>query len=227
MGFYVVPQMHFVPPAIFGKGDISMMYETHPVNPRPYFFTAYYLIELAYHIEGLVYHAIQKPGNDFVEMFLHHLITVILIILSYMSSQYYIGILVLWVHDWADLFIGVIRTVMDCCGNIPTVTIYAFLMTSWIYSRCVLMPFVIMPSVFKNKNYVIVQDFTSMFLYSMLIILTILNYYWCFLLLKMGYRVATTGYSTDLQNQIGVTIEDKEIAEKQRDKIKEFKDKNE
>lgn len=48
----------------------------------------------------------------------------------------------------------------------------------------------------------------------MLAILTILNYYWCALLLRMGYRVATTGYATDLQNKIGVNIEDKEIDEK-------------
>lgn len=58
MGFYVVPQMNFVPGTLFGTGDTSLMYATHPVNPMPFFFSAYYLIELAYHVEGLIYHAI-------------------------------------------------------------------------------------------------------------------------------------------------------------------------
>lgn len=147
-------------------------------------------------------------------MFLHHLITVTLIVLSYMSCHCYIGILVLWLHDWSDLFIGAIRTVMDCCGTKPTVGIYACLMVTWIYSRCYCMPFVVMPSIFKAEHhYILNQDFTGMFCFTMLIILSILNFYWCFLLMRMGYRVAVTGYATDLQNKIGVNVEDKEISE--------------
>lgn len=132
-------------------------------------------------------------------MFLHHLVTVSLIVLSYMSCHYYIGIMVLWVNDWSDLFIGAIRTVMDCCGNGPTVGIYSLLMVTWIYSRCYCMPVIIMPTLFQSpQNYLIIEDYTGSFCFIMLGILTILNYYWCFLLLKMGYRVATTGFATDL-----------------------------
>ena len=58
MGYYVVPQLHFVPASLLGSGDTSLMYATHPVNPRPFFFSAYYLIELAYHFEGMISHAI-------------------------------------------------------------------------------------------------------------------------------------------------------------------------
>lgn len=58
MGLYVVPQMSFAPFQLLGTGSSLTTYDTYPINPRPFFFTAYYLIELGYHFEGLIYHAI-------------------------------------------------------------------------------------------------------------------------------------------------------------------------
>lgn len=42
--------------------------------------------------------------NDFVEMMLHHVLTVILYTASYQINCVELGILVVYTHDWADMF---------------------------------------------------------------------------------------------------------------------------
>lgn len=47
--------------------------------------------------------------NDFVEMFIHHLVTILLMTLSWTSNTVRIGTLVLVVHDCADIFMEAAR----------------------------------------------------------------------------------------------------------------------
>ena len=46
-------------------------------------------------------------------MLLHHIITIVLLSVSYLSDQVYIGILVLFLHDISDFFLFLSRICND------------------------------------------------------------------------------------------------------------------
>ena len=84
---------------------------------------------------------LNKPKNDFAEMFLHHLATAILIMGSYMTNSFCGGAVVMFVLDHADVWIGMIRVVMDACST-PVISLVAFCFgTMFVYTRIIVFPF--------------------------------------------------------------------------------------
>jgi hypothetical protein len=75
-------------PTMFGNGNIQYLYSDWPFNKIPYLLRAYYMIGLSYHVEATLHHLVHPAQNDFYEMLLHHYITIILIVGSYMSSYW-------------------------------------------------------------------------------------------------------------------------------------------
>jgi len=106
-----------------------------PFTEMPKHLKFYYIMSLSYYLEDLVFHLIQSPNSDYYEMILHHLVTAMLIFASYFNSLWNFGIFVLMQMDIADVFIGLIRVLMDFIWKPVTVLIYLGIMYSFIHFR--------------------------------------------------------------------------------------------
>jgi hypothetical protein len=84
----------------------------------------YYMFQLGFYLQAIValitFETKRKVGNkktkqvilfyflfikDFIELCIHHSVTILLIIFSYCSSQHRIGLNVLIIHDFSDIFL--------------------------------------------------------------------------------------------------------------------------
>lgn len=91
------------PPVLGGKGEIREAYLI--LNEAPGFaLKYYYFVQLGYHFHSLLYMLVFSPiRNDFIEMLLHHLVTIILIGGSYLANYCAMGALVTFTHDIGDV----------------------------------------------------------------------------------------------------------------------------
>jgi len=94
---------------------------------------------LGYHCESTLAMFVRKPQNDFFEMCLHHVLTIPLIAYAYVGRYGPTILIITLIIDNSDIWIGLIRGVMDLVNKAVTVIILILLLTSWIYFRIFLM----------------------------------------------------------------------------------------
>lgn len=67
----------------------------------------YYMISMAFYWSLTVTQFFDIKRKDFWQMFLHHMVTLLLMALSWVCNLHRAGSLVLVVHDCADIFLEV------------------------------------------------------------------------------------------------------------------------
>jgi len=135
LGFYVLSDTEFHTPLMFGSGDLRYLLSDWPFTRLPRFFKLYYMAGLSYHIEDLLSHFFHPIQNDFFEMLLHHYITILLIVSSYMLNFWNFGIIVMIQMDFCDILVAAIRVIMDFSHKAVALTVYLSLVASWVYFR--------------------------------------------------------------------------------------------
>ena len=199
--FYVLKGLPYHSENIFGTGSFSKHLASYPYVENAQIFKFYYLVSAAYHLESTIEHCMHRPKNDFYELMCHHMVTLLLILFSYMMNYTAIGIHVMIVMDNADIPIGLIRSNMDFAPGFVVFLQWIAIMTSWIYTRIyVYSADIIRYSFFYGKgmssnNRTWAHDSLSLMLW----ILMVLNIYWGYLLLMMGLKYVIKRKATDLQ----------------------------
>ena len=139
-GYYVLRDLQFFPAMALGRGDMNLVWKDWPYFNKTPYFDYYYVGQVGYHTASLFHHLHQTPRNDFIELLLHHLITVILMVFSYMTQYSNIGCIVLFIHDWSDIPIAMTRMCTDFKNKIPCVTFFIGILTIFGYSRIFVFP---------------------------------------------------------------------------------------
>lgn len=199
----VLSHTPFHPPLMLGNGNMMKVFSDWPYTVMPEYMKFYYLVSMSYYAEDLVMHMFTSPNSDFWEMVLHHVVTGLLIFASYMNGFWNIGIFVLMQMDISDVFIGLIRTVMDFTSNTLNFFIYMGIMSSWVWFRFIAYTYCVVwtyafggrISVDNNTSVIAIIDI-------LLVSLLALNIYWFILLVRMGIRLVFSGKSVDLQNVV-------------------------
>lgn len=94
-------QTDYCPWYLFGSGEISNLYKSHPLNEFPPSMKYYYLGTLGYYISKTYEDMLMREKrNDFMEMVLHHTLTIELYVGSYMTNYMGVGSLVILTLDW-------------------------------------------------------------------------------------------------------------------------------
>lgn len=203
-GWYkVLHETTFHSPWMFGNGELMKAFSDWPFTIMPPNLKFYYILSASYYMEDMLVLLVKDPNFDFWEMVLHHIITIMLIFASYMNGFWNVGIHVLIQMDISDIFIGLIRAIMDFASIKYVLGSYIGIMVSWIhfrfiaYIKCVVWPFGFggRLAVDGYTDVVTVIDF-------LLVALLGLNIYWFVLLFLMGYRLATKKQAVDLQNVV-------------------------
>lgn len=201
-GYWVAKDSYFLPPYLGGKGDVNMTWNDFPfqsIETFPYI-REYILIQLGYHTQSFIVHIFSKPRNDFMEMLLHHSMTVCLVSLSYLMNYQNISHLILYTHDLSDLFVCLSRTLMDTKHKKFTFVSYIAIMISWFYMRLFIFPLdLIRVGAYEGPIH---EIYGLPVMSAMVHVLLILHIYWYILLIKMGLRFMKTGVPVDTQKKL-------------------------
>lgn len=133
LGYYVIKDLEGLPPMMGGSGSLSNLFSDYPAWKKPQYFDLFYCASIGYHLESAITFVFTPKTNDFVEMILHHVTTIFLILFSYHINTTQVGVLVLWLHHWSDIFTSGARACMDIKNHARDV-FFAGIIISWNYS---------------------------------------------------------------------------------------------
>lgn len=211
-GYFVLSDTNFHSPMMFGNGDILFLNSDWPYNRKPHFLKLYYMIGLSYHVEETLIHFFHPAQNDFWEMLLHHYITIILIVGSYMTAQWNLGIIVMIQMDNGDAITGVLKAFMDFIPVPLVLTCYLGLLSSWLYFRDMVFTYEVFWFGSWFGRWYSGSREAPQFQYQCLLLgLLVLNLYWTFLFFRIGLRFIHKGECKDLQNPIEDTANKKVV----------------
>jgi len=142
IGYYIIKDLDCFPPMMGGNGSLEKVFSDWPNWKKPNYFDIFYIACSGYHLETMVWHVLGERLSDYVEMLLHHVVTLNLIFFSYMSGFTKIGVLILWLHNWSDIFASGARATAYLWEVFPA-TFYLCLLTSWYYFRIFCFSFII------------------------------------------------------------------------------------
>ena len=98
---------------------------------------------LGFHLGALIHHFCTSSNKDFIEMGLHHMVTVCLVAGVYMANQYHMGSIVSIIHDVGDILICITRVLGESRDKTFVGPLFVFMMAVWFYTRLMCLPYVI------------------------------------------------------------------------------------
>eukprot|EP00347_Sterkiella_histriomuscorum_P004735 403359308 len=201
-GFYVLKDTDYLPWTLLGKASYDNFNVGYPSVAWPAGMREYYLGTMGYHVHQLFQHALHPMRNDFVEMFLHHCVTLVLYGGSYMVGMTDAGSVIMFLHDWADVFTSFVRCFTETTITSISVVSAIGMTLSWFYTRIIVFPAIIYYTCFQRDIYNGAGFIADKFLGSFLVILFILHCYWFVILLKSIQKFVKVGKAEDLQQRV-------------------------
>lgn len=156
-----------------------LVFENYPRHEIDVATTWYYLFQAAYNVEAMMSlielsftfqlrspvhiktRSIQLPiqvswssnvRGDFTEMFVHHIITNLLVIGSSHMRFTRIGCMVFLVHDVSDIPVDLSKLANFLKWKVTSVLCFISLLIMWIFARLIVLPLYIVRSVFTDSH---------------------------------------------------------------------------
>jgi len=158
--------------------------------------------------------------NDFVEMMLHHGLTLVLYTGSYLINCVEIGILVVYAHDWADVFVHWCKCFTDTHFKYIQYPNGASCWLMWFVSRIYTFPLAIWYGVYVVP-YTKVNVWAGSgearilnILGAFCGVLYLLNIFWFYKISLSVFKFAITGKPVDYQNRVELEMDDSKKKQK-------------
>lgn len=203
--YAIAKNSFFMPKSLGGQGELESIFTGTPYFDKTNlgYLKEYFMMQLGYHSSSLLILLTGKTRNDFIEMLLHHSITVTLLSLAYLMNYWPISLLILLTHDISDVFVCFCRVFVDTDYKKTAFALYVCLMVSWVYTRLYVFPFQLLRvSCYSSRNNpeVFNEIHGLGVLGTIAHILVFLHVYWFYLLLKMGRKFTKKFKADDIQN---------------------------
>lgn len=210
VGWYVSKDAPWLPPIMLGNGDSSLVYRGWPyidVSSFPYL-DKFLMVQFGFHCHILVTHFVDPPKKNYIEMLLHHTLTILLLGLAYFLNLHGGSVLVLLSHDSSDIFVSGARALMDTAYTKLMFSTYLCLMTTWMVMRLYVYPVhVVWPTMWGTAFHETERLPGYYIMASMVHFLWIMNIYWFIMLGKIGYSFIVNKKTQDLVE--GIDSKDK------------------
>jgi len=199
-GYVAAKDAPFLPAALGGHGSMNAVFDDFPYQPYHTFplVRTYLMTQLGLHLFSFTEHMMSKPKNNFMEMLLHHCMTLLLISLAYFMNYVTVSHLVLFLHDISDLFLDWARATADTQLQTLTRTMSVLVVLSWVYTRLYLFPFYLMDVAYWRTKIPSEEMYGKDLLGAMLHVLLVLHIYWFILIIKMAYRLTVDKKEVDI-----------------------------
>lgn len=195
-------------PKLFGgKFDGMDFVNTWPKD-IPDLIRWYFLINLGHHLErAIILVMYKRKTNDFFTMNLHHIITVLLMLYSYLMRQLYWGIPVLLIHDMSETLFNASKFFREIKPLKKFLDItFACFWLSWFYSRILTYTIEILSplkdTLIKPSDMIRTYFYSSVFQTVCLHVLGVLDYYWFFMISKILYiKLVSNNYKITVDGE--------------------------
>lgn len=179
----------FSPPELGGKFEVVSSVKAWPYEINTPI-RMYYMIALGHYFERFSYEVFKNRSSpSFFTMFFHHLVTILMIFLSYVTGHQRYGVTVLLTHDLNDVFLNLSRFLRE--SVFPQFASFFFLMLAgtWLYSRIYLFAKYVLFGLYFNA--VNLQPLIHRFIFlhyfyvPALVSLFVLNLFWLFQIVRI------------------------------------------
>uniref|UniRef100_A0A1I7XW27 TLC domain-containing protein n=1 Tax=Heterorhabditis bacteriophora TaxID=37862 RepID=A0A1I7XW27_HETBA len=156
----------------------------------------YYIIEASFYwalFVGTLCIDIRRA--DFMQMMVHHAITILLLYISWSMNMTRVGTLVLFIHDAADIFIEAGKIFRYAHWNFALYVLFVTFLIVWTITRLIYYPFWIIRSVWFDAPMLIQSSYrwsniwqrplVPRILMIMLSLLLVLHIFWTYVILKV------------------------------------------
>lgn len=152
----------------------------------------YYMISMAFYWSLTASQFYDVKRKDFWQMFAHHMITILLMALSWVCNLHRVGSLVLLVHDCADIFLESAKLTKYAQYQKVCDTIFAIFTVVWIVTRLILYPRIIYSSSVEAPQ--ILPMFPAYYIFNtLLILLLVLHVCWTYLIVQIAVKAIKSG----------------------------------
>uniref|UniRef100_A0A0N5AM97 TLC domain-containing protein n=1 Tax=Syphacia muris TaxID=451379 RepID=A0A0N5AM97_9BILA len=170
----------------------------------------YYIIETSFYwsllFSSLVF---DIRRADFIQLILHHSVTILLLFMSYSMNMIRVGTLVLFSHDIADIFIEMGKLFRYARWNTALKVDYVVFMITWILTRLIYYPFWIIWSILFDAPSFIQASYrwenfsqnpiVPRILVAMLLCLLVLHIFWTYTIIMVAVKSAESGEIDDIR----------------------------
>ena len=148
----------------------------------------YYMLELAFYNAETLSHVFGVRRSDFWQTFLHHIISIFLLNISYICNFFRIGSLAMWIHDIADIFLENAKLCNYLGRKSLSYLFFYGLIISWLVTRLVYYPTWIIYSIAVEGPQVLEFTPGCDLQTIMLFVVLLLNFFWFYIIAKMAYK---------------------------------------
>ena len=185
LGFYALRELKFFPWSLGGTGEIKNTYSQgfpdYLFFEKTELFDFYYNFNLAFALFDTYILLTYNTQSDFLLMILHHIVTLNLVVFSFLTNLSSIGSIVYFIHYTSDILGMVVRILIHL--NVPEIyscyLTFAFLFI-FIYTRL----FVFSEVIYSTFGFVLFYDYNiyTLYLCCFLGVIMILNIIWIILI---------------------------------------------
>lgn len=172
-------------------------YPHHPVKSEEWW---YYNIELGFYLSLVITQIADTKRKDFWQMFVHHIVTVVLLVLSWACNFHRIGALVLAIHDVADVPMEGAKLAKYCKKQRLADLLFGIFTFVWIYTRCYLLPTRVIYYT-SYKALTVIKFFPAYYIFNgLLMLLQILHFAWTWLIIRIVFYALQNNGMRDLRS---------------------------
>jgi len=173
--------------------DINECWYTFPHQAVTWDLWCYYMLSLSCYWSLLFTVFEDVKRKDFLEMAIHHIVTITLLVLSWTCNLIRMGSLVLILHDVADIFLESAKMTKYIRWQRTCDVLFVIFTIIWIVTRLGIYPLWILRSTCFDAK-LIVPMFPAYYIFnSLLLLLLVLHIIWTYFILKVCYRAIQSG----------------------------------
>jgi len=151
----------------------------------------YYHTELSFYVSLLISQFFDVQRKDFYQMFIHHTVTILLLVISYINGLYRFGVIIMYLHDCADVWLEAAKLanyakIQKVCDILFMIFGVVFILT-----RIIFYPTYVAYAWFHYNTYQ--HGLLQQGLVGLCYLLLALHIYWAYLICKMAYRLVIVG----------------------------------
>lgn len=147
-------------------------------------------------------------------MFIHHVLTLVLIALSWMCNLHRVGSLVLLVHDFADILLEAAKSLKYANLQKACDIIFGLFTIAWIVTRLGMFPRIIYSSTIEAPQ--ILPMYPVYYIFnSLLIMLLALHFLWTYMILQVVIQTIKAG---QMEGDVRSSSDDISDSSENRDK---------
>ncbi|KAG8766006.1 hypothetical protein FRC12_007141 [Ceratobasidium sp. 428] len=168
---------------------------------------SYYLLQAAYWTQQLLVMilGLEKPRKDFMELVLHHIVTIYLIAASYIVNLTWIGNAVFITMDVSDAFFALAKIFNYLRMNKTKIVAFGWFTLVWSYTRhwlnlmilySVWFEFDLIPEMYMKLD--TEKHAAKLWVYLPILVLQLINLFWYFLILRILIKAIFTPNSDEV-----------------------------